>query len=362
MKRILVSEAGGALTRNFVNSLKKSKESYYFIGVSSHKYEILLSDADENYLVPHATDKAFIPILKQIISETKPNFLHSQHDVVIEAISEHINEIPVKTFLPSTETIKNCTDKFKSYNIWKLAGLKVPQTINISSEADLKRAFQLFGNKIWLRSKKGGGGFGSLPTDDFEFAKSWIDYYKGWGKFSAAEYLSPDSITWMSIWKNGKLVVAQSRRRLYWLFSKITVSGVTGITGAAETFKDPLLDDIAIKAILSVDNMPHGIFSVDLTYDAEGIPNPTEINIGRFFTTHQFFTEAGLNMPEIYVKLAFDEEIPHISPVKNPLKSGLVWIRGMDTKPVLTTIDKVELYQQQLEKRLKSLEKMYAEY
>ena len=28
-----------------------------------------------------------------------------------------------------------------------------------------------------------------------------------------------------------------------------------------------------------------------------GVPNPTEINISRFFTTVRFFTEAGINFP-----------------------------------------------------------------
>ena len=56
-----------------------------------------------------------------------------------------------------------------------------------------------------------------------------------------------------------------------------------------------MVDEIALRAITAVDGSPHGIFSVDLTYDDEGVPNPTEINIGRFFTTHLFFT---LRRPE----------------------------------------------------------------
>src|SRR5208337_3872880 len=101
-------------------------------------------------------------------------------------------------------------------------------------------------------------------------------------------------------------------------------------------------DDTAQKAILAIDREPHGIFGVDLTYDKEAVPNPTEINIGRFFTTHYFFTKAGLNMPYIYVKLAFDE--PAVLPQKriNPLPSGLYWIRGMDVEPKLVTQKEVD--------------------
>jgi len=89
--------------------------------------------------------------------------------------------------------------------------------------------------------------------------------------------------------------------------------------------------------------MPHGIFGVDLTYDALGVPNPTEINIGRFFTTHYFFTQAGLNLPEIYVNIALDREFPKLSREINPLPDGLVWIRGMDVEPILTTVSELDM-------------------
>jgi len=67
----------------------------------------------------------------------------------------------------------------------------------------------------------------------------------------------------------------------------------------------------------------------------------TEINIARFFTTHLFFTQAGLNMPHIFVRLAFGEEPPEFGRKLNPLPSGLAWIRGMDMEPVLTDVSAI---------------------
>ena len=92
-----------------------------------------------------------------------------------------------------------------------------------------------------------------------------------------------------SLWKDGELVVAQGRKRLYWELAKISPSGVTGATGTGLTYSDTELDDIARRAVLAVDNKPDGLFGVDMAYDRNGIPNPTEINISRFFTTHKFF-------------------------------------------------------------------------
>ena len=79
-----------------------------------------------------------------------------------------------------------------------------------------------------------------------------------------------------------------------------------------------------------------------MTYDKKGVPNPTEINISRFFTTVYFFTKAGLNLPEIFKNIALYGEFPHLKKKINPLPNGLIWIRGMDREPVLTTEEKIE--------------------
>ena len=76
-----------------------------------------------------------------------------------------------------------------------------------------------------------------------------------------------------------------------------------------------------------------------MTYDFSGQPNPTEINIGRFFTTHFFFTRAGLNLPRIYCDIALDNRFPSLERKINPLPDDLLWIRGMDVEPVLTTLE-----------------------
>jgi carbamoyl-phosphate synthase large subunit len=254
------------------------------------------------------------------------------------------------TFLPSPETVRICQDKYETYRLWDRAGLKVPETRLVSSPADLRLALADFG-EVWLRPLTGAAGRGALHTEDFDQARIWLDFNEGWGRYTVARYLSPGSVTWQSIWNRGELIVAQGRQRLYWEFADRTQAGVTGITGAALTIADPIVDDIALRAVWAVDPEPHGVFSVDLTYDSEGVPNLTEINIGRFFTTHFFFSKAGLNMPHILVKLAFGEEPPPISAKINPLPAGLAWIRGMDMEPVLTTADALDAFERELAKR-----------
>ena len=355
MKRILITGAGGSPAANFIRSLKLSGEDFYFIGVDCNKYYLQRAEVDERYLIPMANDDNYLPVLNDIIKKTKAELIFAQPDIEIETLAKCRDQLPLRHLWPANETIDICMNKYLSFEKWKEAGLKVPETSMIHNEKDLADAFEKFGPMLWLREIKGAFGKGSLPTDDIEQARAWIDFRKGWGTYSAAECLLENTVTWQSIWKDGELIVAQGRKRLYWEFANRAPSGVTGLTGTGVTVSDPTVDELAQKAILAIDKNPNGIFSVDFTYDKDGVPNPTEINIGRFFTTHLFFTEAGLNMPYIFVKLAYGEEVPPLEKKINPLKPGLAWIRGMDFEPILTGVEEIEAPELELEQRVSSL-------
>jgi carbamoyl-phosphate synthase large subunit len=344
LARIYIGGAGGAPSNNVIRSLRESARRHHLIGASSVPSDLMLADVDEKHVVPDATAPGYRQSILELLTRTRPDFMHVQHDYEVRVVSSMRGEIEalgVRLFLPAAETVENCVDKGKSYAIWSRAGLRVPRTILLHTPADLAQAFDSLGQTIWIRATVGGGGRGALPVASFDFARAWIDQHQGWGEFTAAELLTSRSVTWQSIWYQGELVVAQGRLRHKWNYGNRTLSGVTGITGVAETCSDEEVTRVALDAINAVDSRPHGIFCVDMTYDSSGVPNPTEINIGRFFTTCYFFTRAGVNFPEIYCDLALDGRFPALERKINPLPDGLVWIRGIDSEPVLTTSEQL---------------------
>ena len=343
--RIQVGGAGGAPSNNFIRSLREAPRSYYLIGSCASATDLFLADTDERHLVPAASEPTYREELLRLLERTRPQLLHLQNDYEVRAVSrlrDDIESLGVVLFMPRAETVETCIDKYKSYEVWSASGVRTPRTLLLRTPDDLKRAFRELGQRIWIRATVGGGGTGALPTDSFEFARLWIERYRGWGTFTASECLTSKTATWLSIWYDGRLVVAQSRRRWSWNFGNRTLSGVTGITGVGETFADEEVDRLAQQAIRTVDPRPHGIFGVDMTYGSDSLPHVTEINIARFFTTHYFFTKAGLNMPDIYCQLGLFGTMPKIEQQINPLPNGLLWIRGMDVEPVLTTVDELE--------------------
>ncbi|WP_339879042.1 hypothetical protein [uncultured Algoriphagus sp.] len=342
MKKILIGGAGGAPSEGVINSLLDNRNGEEIIGMGSEPTDLVLSRAVRKYFVPYADTPEYKTELLKILRIEKPDLIHFQNDLEIFNASLFRDEIHaegVKTYMPDHEVIDTCVHKYKTYLKLESAGIKVPKNIMLNDEQDLIRAFKELGDKegkIWLRTSSiGAGGKGALPTNDFEFAKHWITFFNGWGDFCAAQMLSQKTVTWLSIWHEGELIVAQTRIRKGWVHGNRTLSGVTGVTKVGQTYADPLVDEIAMKTIFAVSDKPHGIFGVDMTYDVDGIPNPTEINISRFFTTVLFFTKAGLNMPAIFKDLVLYDEFPNLEKKINPLPEGLLWVRGMDTKPRL---------------------------
>ncbi|MBU6158227.1 MAG: carboxylate--amine ligase [Bacteroidetes bacterium] len=355
MQTILVTGAGGAPAEGVINSLMLDENPIRIIGMGSELSDLVISNADLKYLVPVAGTPGYMESLFRILEKEKPDGVFFINDLEIyeaSGIRDDIHRLGVRTLMPEDDVIKTCLNKFSSWLKWKSAGLKVPENILINNESDLKNAFDSLADeqgKLWLRSASiGGGGKGALPANKFSFAKDWIDYYNGWGDFVAAQILSSETVTWLSVWYEGELIVAQTRKRKGWAHGSRTPSGVTGVTKVSETFSDETVTEVSLQAIAAIDAKPNGIYGVDLTYDKNGFPNPTEINISRFFTTIQFFTEAGLNMPLIYKKLLLEEGLPVLDKIINPLPDGLLWMRAMDKFPSLMTAEQLEQQYQRI--------------
>jgi carbamoyl-phosphate synthase large subunit len=342
VKKVLVLGAGGSASTNYVRSLRLTPEKFHIIGVDCNKYYLQRAETNERYLVPMASDKEYIPKLNKIIQKTGAEFIHAQNDAEVFAISKNREQLKCKTFLPEHNTIRVCQNKYLSSYYWSKDGFKKPRTYLINTEEELLEACREIHGEMWIRDVRGAGGKGSLKTGEFEVAKGWIEYRQGWGTYTVAEYLSEKSTTFTSVWKDGLLIAGQGRKRLYWELGSAFISGISGATGGGMVDNDPVVAETAIKSIKTIDSKPKGIFSVDMTYGQDGLPYPTEINISRFFTTHFFFAKAGFNVAYIYTKLGFGEKVT-IYPI-NPLKEGLVWIRGMDFEPILTTIEKINAY------------------
>jgi carbamoylphosphate synthase large subunit len=332
MKKIVVTGSGGPAGVNFINSLRFSEEKIYVVGTDTNRYHLQWPDIDKRYLTKRNDDDGYLDQINEIIAKEGIEFLHPQPDTEVYFFSENREKVNAKTFLPEKETIRTCQDKFKSSQIWEKSGIPLGKSFIVKDLDGLKDIGNSLGYPYWLRATHGAGGRGSTPVENLETAKNWMSYWKNRGvdwEFVAQEYLPGKNIAFQSIWNNGELVTSQARERIEYIYPYLAPSGVTGTPVVAKTVNRKDINEMATKCVLSIDKKATGIFCVDLKENKQGIPCPTEINAGRFFTTSFFFTKAGINMPYYYVKLAYGEEIPKL-PKYNSVKEGLYWIRHID--------------------------------
>src|SRR3990167_3948471 len=326
--RILLTGAGGPASIGVARSLKR----HYLIGTDANPYSLHFAETDVKYVTPKASEPTYVQSLMDICARERIEFVHAQPDTEVEKISEFRDVLPT-TFLPPHETVRRCQDKLATWRAWSKAEVPVPHTLLISEYQDLVHAFSELERTFWIRLRSGAAGAGSLKVSDLDEARTWITRHRGWGDFIASEFLPGGCFTYQTLWYKGEMIVGQVRERLDWAMGNRAPSGVTGVTGVARTSNDPRVAAIARDAVLAVDKEPHGIFGVDMKCDSAGVPNPTEINIGRFFTTIEFFTRLGLNFPEIYVNLGMSGGEPKVRPAT--LCEGFYWIRSMDSAPKL---------------------------
>jgi len=331
MKKIIVTGSGGATSVGFTRCLRKAPEKMYLVGTDANETYIHFSETDKKFVVPRANSPNYIDVLNDIISKEDIEFVHAQPDIEVAVLSENRDKINANIFLPHDNTIKICQDKFRATKIWERKNVPVAKTLLISNEVDMDGAFKEIGATLWIRAIQGAGGKGSLRVNEHKHATAWIDYWNGWGKFVASEYLPGANFGWEGVFKDGELVKSFSKQRL--AYKGGSPSGV-GTTNVAKLTKRSDICETAMNAVYAIDKNPNGVLSVDLKENEKGIPCVTEINPGRFLTSSlHFFYMINYLMPYLYVKIAYREKIPPMSIKLEYFDISL--IRDFDKRPKL---------------------------
>jgi biotin carboxylase len=347
-KRILVTGAGGPGALNLSRSLLTMRPSPWILAADASKHYVFLALGNERALVPRASDSdAYIAAINRLIDTHRVDFVMPNNSLEIRVLSARRSELHAPVFLPDVAALDKANSKWLSYQAFQEAGLPVPKTVLLrepSAVHDVFRSLQTQDEeRVWVRGAgiPGKGiGVASLPCRTSAQAEQWVEYWHGWGEMAASEYLPGDNLTWMGLFKAGELVTSQGRRRLAYVIPHVSPSGITGAPAISETVSNPVINRLGPAAVRSLDAQYTGVAFVDFKGDADGHPRITEVNAGRFGTTHFFYSAAGANFPEFLLRLAAGE--PLDLPKEDILPEGLMWIRTLDAGPVLTTRAAIE--------------------
>ena len=337
MRRIAVLGAGGSAATNFIKSLRHAPEDFYIVGTDCSKYYAKLSQADKTYVLPHCTSPGtspdYLEKLNEIIIGEGIEFMHAQPDPEVAFISEHRDLIKADTFLPDARTIRIAQNKYRLNVLLRDYNVPAPPTEKVIDSDNLRVLMKTNKKKLWLRAMCGAGSLAALPVSSYEQAYYWIEYWivKGlhWKDFIISDFLPGKEYAFQSIWNDGNLITSAARERLEYLFQARMPSGQSSTPTVAKSVHNKLVNGVARNAVKALDNEADGIFCVDLKENEDGIPNVTEVNAGRFFTTSNFFTLAGSNMPYYYVLMGYGEILPKL-PMYDAVPKDLFFVRQMD--------------------------------
>jgi biotin carboxylase len=339
---LLVTGAGGPGAVNMTRSLQEAN-GYRLIGCDASQDFVHLALTDEKILVPRCSDRdAYVDAINRICKAYEVDLIVPNNSLEAHVLSAERNTLSAPVYLPSVPTLDTANSKWLSYQVWSNAGLPVPQSWLIEDRAHVRDVFGSCERRpLWIRGAgipgKGIGG-AALPCRSLLQAEAWIDYYQGWGHMMASEFLPGANLTWIGLWKNGELITSQGRERLAYVIPHVSPSGITGAPAVSRTVHRDDLNTLGPKASLAIDKNLTGVCFLDFKCDAHGAPHLTEMNAGRFGTTHHFYTVAGVNFPDLLVRLALGRPVSSDDsplPPFNPLPEGLTWIRTLDAGPVL---------------------------
>lgn len=344
-KRVLVPGAGGPGAVNLTRSLKLAPEPIFSVGCDANPYYLRLALTDRKALVPRCSDEdAYVEAIARLCREHALDFVFPNSSLEMMVLTRRAADIPARMFVPSLATQEVAASKWLTWQRFAAAGIPVPRTVVIETPADIERAFDTIATRpIWFRGAgipgRGVGG-AALPCRKPIEAHGWIEFHDGWGSFIASEFLPGENLTFLGLFREGRLETSQGRQRDAYVIPHVSPSGITGAPAISHTVSRPDLNDLGHRAVLAVDPAFNGVAFVDAKAAADGRILPTEVNAGRFGTTHNFYSAAGVNFPYLLLRMAFDEPIPDL-PLYDALPPDLYWVRTLDAGPVLLKKDEI---------------------
>src|SRR2546422_8825970 len=261
MKSILVTGAGGSAGHNVVweSRGRKRGPSVGTQGLDLKRASLELNMWLDHYFhLPVAHDRSYVPALNRVIESEKVELVMPQPDPEVERVSAERARIRARVFLPDTQTVSTCLDKFAALSQWHRAGLrKEPVPISHNDPSNIRKIRQL-DYPCWIRAREGAGGLLSCKATSPSIAEHWVRFHWDQGikvGFVAEEYLPGRDYCFMSLWNSGGFVTLIVCGRLCWGGNRVVGAG--GTSKLNRGVDSEIINNKTFEAIRAVSKKPH---------------------------------------------------------------------------------------------------------
>jgi carbamoyl-phosphate synthase large subunit len=341
-RKILVTGAGGGGSTNLINSLRKSGRDLHICGSNLDPAILAKSTADEQFLLPVATDDAYITHMSALVEQQGIELVIPNSDREVHRVSQDRDLLPCRTYLPPHDTVVTCQEKFRFYECMTGAGLPVARSCDLRGPDDIEPAIDSLrdtGDRFRVRPRRGSGSRGATWVNTAEQARAWIGLWTEMRDFSVSDFMISEFLpgrdyACQSIWRDGELVCCKLAERLEYYMGFNRLSGMSSTPQKARTLRDDDALETVFRAIHAVCDKPHGNFCMDMKGGSDGRMHVCEINIGRFFMITPIFDLTGtVNMAGAYVRLACGEDVACDDPID--IEEDMFLLRDLDTLPTI---------------------------
>jgi carbamoyl-phosphate synthase large subunit len=248
------------------------------VGCHSDPFFLRKSSADANYLVLAPHHPQFARALRYVVEHGEIDVIIPTTDDDVQRVAGVRNKLPCRVFLPRTETITLCQDKFAAIQRLRERKVAAPATCAVTALDDIDAIFAtLPGPRLWCRARRGAGSVAAIPVTSPAQARAWIEYWEQMRgvprtAFTLSEFLPGRDFACQTLWRGGVPILAKTTERLSYFGGGNTPSGTSSIGGLHKTVNVPDVVETSLAAVRAVDRRASGAFSVDLKEDATGRP------------------------------------------------------------------------------------------
>lgn len=295
---VLITAIGSNTAISVAKAIRKQNSySVRIIGVDIYDPHNSAGTAfcDKYYVIPPATDAAYIDVLSRICQKENVNILFPIIDIEVEKIAKNLIKFHLprnNVWVSSYETVRICNDKLKTHIFFQQNNILTPE-VYIDSNSKKYRRSQL---PCIIKPRNGLGSKNIFVAKNLKELGLFRTKVKS--PISQKYIIGKEYTCDVVCDNNSKALAAVVRERLDIRF---------GISYKGIVVSDPAMQ----KVCMNIAQMLKIIGPCNIQYikDALGTSYILEVN-PRFSASLALTTTAGLNIPLILLRLSMGEPIP----------------------------------------------------
>ena len=179
--RIGLTATGGDMVASAMRSLSQNSEINFHIHAFNYEYsEVSVSIAADFDVLPSGADPDYVPKIIELVKNNELQVLMPWSDeeaIALSEVRDYLSKLGCTVLVSPPDVMQTITDKSKTYDMVKTAGLKVPEYTVVSEPSDIYHAVKFYGypqRTVVVKPAAGRGGRGVYVLLGDDSPPDWL--------------------------------------------------------------------------------------------------------------------------------------------------------------------------------------------